>query len=165
MSENPAAVFAVLALLRPQHAPTAALADAIADPDALIGALNKLDALPASPRRGSLATLSHCASVMPDIFDLIERTQHGNLDAARMLADIVAQAIQRPDRGVADAFRIEPSRDRRDRIVRDLAGGGIAPAAGRSHSSQAQTLPPALKRPPGSGRTRTLVATRSDRFA
>jgi hypothetical protein len=41
-----------------------------------------------------------------------------------MLADIVAQAIQRPDRRVADAFRIEPSRDRRDRIVRDLAGEG-----------------------------------------
>jgi hypothetical protein len=59
MSENPAAVFAVLALLRPQHAPTAALTDAIADPDALIGALTELDALSALPRRGLLATLSH----------------------------------------------------------------------------------------------------------
>ena len=33
-------------------------------------------------------------------------------------------AQERPDRRVADAFRIEPSRDRRGRIVRDLAGEG-----------------------------------------
>jgi hypothetical protein len=76
---------------------------------------------------------------MPDIFDLIERPQYGNLDAARRLADIVAQAIQRPDRRVADAFRIEPSRDGRDRIVRDLAGGG-------SLRQQAEAIRPKLKR-------------------
>jgi hypothetical protein len=43
---------------------------------------------------------------------------------ARELAIRVADAMERPDRPVADAFRIEPSRDRRDRIVRDLAGEG-----------------------------------------
>jgi hypothetical protein len=43
---------------------------------------------------------------------------------ARELAIRVADAMERPDRPVADAFRIEPSRDRRDRIVRDLAGDG-----------------------------------------
>ena len=43
---------------------------------------------------------------------------------ARELASRVADAMERPDRPVADAFRIEPSRDRRDRIVRDLAGDG-----------------------------------------
>ena len=43
---------------------------------------------------------------------------------ARELASRVADAMERPDRRVADAFRIEPSRDRRDRIVRDLAGEG-----------------------------------------
>ena len=43
---------------------------------------------------------------------------------ARELASRVADALERPDRPVADAFRIEPSRDRRDRIVRDLAGEG-----------------------------------------
>jgi hypothetical protein len=43
---------------------------------------------------------------------------------ARELASRVADAMERPDRPVADAFRIEPSRDRRDRIVRDLAGEG-----------------------------------------
>ena len=43
---------------------------------------------------------------------------------ARELASRVADAMERPDRRVADAFRIEPLRDRRDRIVRDLAGDG-----------------------------------------
>jgi hypothetical protein len=43
---------------------------------------------------------------------------------ARELASRVADAMEHPDRPVADAFRIEPSRDRRDRIVRDLAGEG-----------------------------------------
>ena len=42
----------------------------------------------------------------------------------RELASRLAEALERPDRRVADAFRIEPSRDRRDRIVRDLAGEG-----------------------------------------
>src|SRR6266513_1854517 len=43
---------------------------------------------------------------------------------ARELTSRVADAMERPDRPVADAFRIEPSRDRRDRIVHDLAGEG-----------------------------------------
>ena len=43
---------------------------------------------------------------------------------ARELASRVADAVEHPDGRVADAFRIEPSRDRRDRIVRDLAGDG-----------------------------------------
>ena len=43
---------------------------------------------------------------------------------ARELASRVADAVEHPDHRVADAFRIEPSRDRRDRIVRDLAGDG-----------------------------------------
>jgi len=43
---------------------------------------------------------------------------------SRELASRLAEALERPDRRVADAFRIEPSRDRRDRIVRDLAGDG-----------------------------------------
>ena len=43
---------------------------------------------------------------------------------SRELASRLAEALERPDRRVADAFRIEPSRDRRDRIVRDLAGEG-----------------------------------------
>ncbi len=43
---------------------------------------------------------------------------------ARELASRVADAVENPNRRVADAFRIEPSRDRRDRIVRDLAGEG-----------------------------------------
>ena len=43
---------------------------------------------------------------------------------ARELASRVADAVERPESRVADAFRIEPSRDRRDRIVRDLAGDG-----------------------------------------
>ena len=60
----------------------------------------------------------------PDILDLIEGVQGGNPEAARKLADIVANAIQRPDRRVADAFEIEPSREDRNRILRDLAGQG-----------------------------------------
>jgi len=43
---------------------------------------------------------------------------------SRELASRLAEAFERPDRRVADAFRIEPSRDRRDQIVRDLAGEG-----------------------------------------
>ena len=43
---------------------------------------------------------------------------------ARELASRVADAMERPDRPVSEAFRIEPSRDRRDRIVHDLAGEG-----------------------------------------
>jgi hypothetical protein len=62
--------------------------------------------------------------MMADILDLIDGVQDGDLEAARKLADIVADAMQRPDRRVADAFRIGSSRDRRDRIVRDLAGEG-----------------------------------------
>ena len=50
--------------------------------------------------------------------------QDGDLDGARSLADLVARAVRRPERRVADAFRIGSSRDRRDRIVRDLAGEG-----------------------------------------
>ena len=59
-----------------------------------------------------------------DILDLIEGVQDGDLDAARMLADLLARALQRPERRVADAFRLGSSRARRDRIVRDLAGEG-----------------------------------------
>jgi hypothetical protein len=43
---------------------------------------------------------------------------------SRELASRLAEALERPDRPVADAFRIEPSRNRRNRIVRDLAGEG-----------------------------------------
>ena len=59
-----------------------------------------------------------------DILDLIEGAQDGNLEAARKLADLVADAMHRPDRRVADAFEIEPSREDRNRILRDLAGQG-----------------------------------------
>jgi len=58
------------------------------------------------------------------ITKLIERVRQSDDPDARELAARVAQAFARPDRRVADAFRIEPSRDRRDRIVRDLAGEG-----------------------------------------
>ena len=59
-----------------------------------------------------------------DILDLLEDARGGDLEAARKLADIVAEAVQRPDRRVADAFRIEALTDRRNRIIRDLAGDG-----------------------------------------
>src|SRR5438105_4549753 len=55
---------------------------------------------------------------------LIERVRRSRDENARELADRVADAITGPDRRIADAFRIEPSRDRRDRIVRHLAGEG-----------------------------------------
>ena len=55
---------------------------------------------------------------------LIERVRRSPDENARELADRVADAITGPDRRIADAFRIEPSRDRRDRIVRHLAGEG-----------------------------------------
>jgi hypothetical protein len=55
---------------------------------------------------------------------LVARVEESDDPNARELATRVAQAFARPDRRVADAFRIEPSRDRRDRIVRDLAGEG-----------------------------------------
>jgi hypothetical protein len=58
------------------------------------------------------------------ITKLIERVRQSDDPDARELAARVAQAFARPDRRVADGFRIEPSRDRRDRIVRDLAGEG-----------------------------------------
>lgn len=61
---------------------------------------------------------------MADILGLIEGARDGDLEAARKLADIVAEAVRRPDRRVSDAFRIEPTRDLRDRIMRDLAGEG-----------------------------------------
>ena len=51
-----------LLLLGAKHRLALALADAIADPGVLIGALAELDALPALPRRRLLATL---ASVLP----------------------------------------------------------------------------------------------------
>ena len=53
---------AALLLLGAKHSLTVALADAIADPGVLIGALAELDALPALPRRRLLATL---AAVLP----------------------------------------------------------------------------------------------------
>ena len=53
---------AALLLLGAKHRLALALADAIADPAALVGALAELDALPALPRRRLLATL---ASVLP----------------------------------------------------------------------------------------------------
>src|SRR5262249_17420096 len=43
---------------------------------------------------------------------------------ARELAKRLAGAIEHPDRRVADAFGIEPSRVRRNRILRNLAGEG-----------------------------------------
>ena len=59
------------------------------------------------------------------IVKLVDRVQRVADPAdSRELASRVADAMERPDRPVADAFRIEPSRDRRDRIVRDLAGDG-----------------------------------------
>jgi hypothetical protein len=100
----------------------------------------------------------------PDILDLIEGTQDGNLGAARMLADIVAQAIQRPDRRVADAFRIEPSRDRRDRIVRDLAGGDRSGSRQRPFVTKLKGYRPHASDRAAAGE-RALVATRTDRFA
>ena len=60
----------------------------------------------------------------PDILDLLEDARAGDVAAARKLADIVDEAVQRPERRVSDAFRIESSRDRRDRILRDLACEG-----------------------------------------
>jgi hypothetical protein len=53
---------AALLLLGAKHRLALALADAIADPAALVRALAELDALPALPRRRLLATL---ASVLP----------------------------------------------------------------------------------------------------
>jgi hypothetical protein len=50
---------AALLLLGAGHSLTAALADAIIEPAALIAALAELDALPALPRRRLLATLAH----------------------------------------------------------------------------------------------------------
>ena len=59
------------------------------------------------------------------IVKLVDRVQRVADPAdSRELASRLAEALERPDRRVADAFRIEPSRDRRDRIVRDLAGDG-----------------------------------------
>jgi hypothetical protein len=53
---------AALLLLGAGHSLTAALGDAIVEPEALIAALAELDALPALPRRRLLATL---AAVLP----------------------------------------------------------------------------------------------------
>ena len=59
------------------------------------------------------------------IVKLVDRVQRVADPAdSRELANRVAAAVERPESRVADAFRIEPSRDRRDRIVRDLAGEG-----------------------------------------
>ena len=55
---------------------------------------------------------------------LIARLEQSADPNAREAARRWTEALKRPDRRVADAFRIEPSRDRRDRIVRDLAGEG-----------------------------------------
>src|SRR6266550_7177977 len=66
----------------------------------------------------TLATVLH-------IVKLADRVQRVADPAdSRELASRLAEALERPDGRVADAFRIEPSRDRRDRIVRDLAGEG-----------------------------------------
>jgi hypothetical protein len=54
---------AALLLFGSRHALTAALADAIADPAALVGALAELDALAALPRRRLLAVLAHVLPV------------------------------------------------------------------------------------------------------
>jgi hypothetical protein len=53
---------AALLLFGAKHRLALALADAIADPAALVGALAELDSLPALPRRRLLAAL---ASVLP----------------------------------------------------------------------------------------------------
>ena|SRR5215471_363858 len=55
---------------------------------------------------------------------LIPRLEQSNDPIAREAGRRLAQVIERPDRRVADAFGIEPSRDRRDGIVRNLAGEG-----------------------------------------
>ena len=43
--------------------------------------------------------------IAADILDLLEDVQDGDLDAARKLADIVARAMQRPDRRVGAALQ------------------------------------------------------------
>ena len=55
---------------------------------------------------------------------LIARLEQSADPNAREAARRWTEVLRRPDGRVADAFRIEPSRDRRDRIVRDLAGEG-----------------------------------------
>jgi hypothetical protein len=52
-------------LLRRSHPLVSALADAIADPAALVSALAEFDALAALPRRRLLATLAHVLPRMP----------------------------------------------------------------------------------------------------
>lgn len=55
---------------------------------------------------------------------LIARLEQSTDPNAREAARRWVDALKRPGRRVADAFGIEPSRDRRDRIIRDLAGEG-----------------------------------------
>jgi len=55
---------------------------------------------------------------------LIDRVRRSPDPNARELAKRLAGAIERPERRVADALQIEPSRVRRDRILRNLAGEG-----------------------------------------
>ena len=59
-----------------------------------------------------------------DLAELLERLEQSTDPNAREAGRRLAEALKRPDRRVADAFGIEPSRDRRDRIVRNLAGEG-----------------------------------------
>jgi hypothetical protein len=58
------------------------------------------------------------------ITKLVDRARDLDPEAVEELADRVADAIKRPDRRVGAALRIEPFRNRRDRIVRHLAGEG-----------------------------------------
>lgn len=59
-----------------------------------------------------------------NLAELLGRVQHCADPDARELAARVAEAIQRPNRPVANAFRIESSRDLRDQLIRELAGEG-----------------------------------------
>ena len=58
------------------------------------------------------------------LIKLIARLEQSTDPNAREAARRWVDALKRPGRRVADAFGIEPSRDRRDRIIRDLAGEG-----------------------------------------
>jgi len=76
---------------------------------------------------GTAMTIDHSVTVSealctPMLVDRAERLADPR--DCRELARRVAEALKRPDRRVADAFGIEPSRDLRDRIVRNLAGQG-----------------------------------------
>lgn len=55
---------------------------------------------------------------------LIARLEQSTDPNAREAGRRLADALKRPDRRVGDAFEIEPAREDRNRILRDLAGQG-----------------------------------------